>query len=587
MALKNYANNPQFKRAAAGTGIVRRNIWAGERALTTLSGGATLDGNVVVDGRFGDTYFQGSVNTNAIYRMYVALSELQSGVTYTASATVKNVGEATVAVYMDWADTVGSGSVVYLQPGQTERISATGARDYTSVYRFADISIATLGGSIHVSERLIEARPSALPFFNGSTVDDTAFAYSWEGGVGSSPSVARAGVVEMRRNLWFNPRPATLNGFGTNNAAELSLVTDFPNVSNAVRSTRTSTNAARVLDMVLGAATPRGDLEITVSGKVRASVAVQSMSIFARPNVAFTTGSMTLGVIDIPAGVSSFSVTGLTFNNLTDVTSGIAFVSGQDRQAVGDTLDFTDLMIEIGPARPYFDGYTTPEADLTPAWTGTPWASESALYGVLPVSPFQSQGNCIGILSYLPTDPTQRAIRVITTGNANGAQINIFVSTPEEQKLWTVLGTVHIPEETTISSRGIGGLQNQGGSYATASWAIPAKGTTKLRRLADTTSWATAGRRIILYPSDNIGESIYLTEVALIPNDYAGPHFDGSSPGATWDGTPNNSASTKEFPALSVYNAETGEERWLESDPDLFYWDADAQEATPLSIEML
>ena len=56
----------------------------------------------------------------------------------------------------------------------------------------------------------MEEHPGLLPYFDGSTTNASGIAYSWEGTIGASASVAKAGVIEVRRNLLSTPRGSLL-----------------------------------------------------------------------------------------------------------------------------------------------------------------------------------------------------------------------------------------------------------------------------------------------------------------------------------------------------------------------------------------
>ncbi len=99
-------------------------------------------------------------------RSYVNLANLVDGETYTSSATVYNPMDKVVGIRQDWCDI--RHTVTYVDPGEIKVISITDSREtYTSVHRFYDISLTSIGDTIWIKNQQIEQKHYATPFVDG------------------------------------------------------------------------------------------------------------------------------------------------------------------------------------------------------------------------------------------------------------------------------------------------------------------------------------------------------------------------------------------------------------------------------------
>lgn len=185
--------------------------------------------------------------------------------------------------------------------------------------------------------------------------------------------------TNVRYNWAPDPRALSLSSFGSATLGTRSLITDMPgDINTAIRWTRTSTGAARALDLTVGTAFPAFGQTITVAGIIRSNLAGANIIVSARPTISTATGAVTLGTITIAAaGVpQAFSFTGTSFTAATTSTSGLVLTN---TTATGTTVDVTAFQIETNAGGVFFDG-ATPDLELIRyEWLGTANASTSAM----------------------------------------------------------------------------------------------------------------------------------------------------------------------------------------------------------------
>ncbi|GAB2702096.1 hypothetical protein BKA24_001725 [Microbacterium marinum] len=571
---RNLAINPGFKRAATGTTVVRRNIWAGSRLATTLSGGAVLTQGTTVDGRLGDTFTQGSVHAQAIYRLFVALAELRDGVTYTASATIKNLGTEEVLVTTDWCDIAGPDAYWRLAPGETRRVHATSSRpQYGTVYRFADFQVQTLGGAVHISEQMVEARPVPLPFFDGNTPNTLGIACSFEGAANASPSVAKAAAVEVWRNLAKNPSLAVNSAGWT--AGTPAGITGTRNPVGPSGPTWDLTLPATIgehLRAAFGLAdepiTVNAGQVITVALDVYAPNAANGVYVqVTTPTTGGTTYPGTLGA-SVPQGWSRYVGTFTVPANTTGTIgpNAFTFMVPPGQLVAGSQWRITRATIVLGPhTGAYFDGDTTPDADLAPAWLATAGSSQAVLHGVeignVPVQPTATR---------VIKNWARGGLRIIPTGTSNFSFAHLTNLVPNMNALlapgttWTILARLTLDGPLTGSLNGSArkiavNFATPGGNVSFASAAtLNAAGVYQARLTftvpADRTMLNYA---ILMHGSSNPSESVYWNDFALVPGPYDGPYFDGDTIDNTgiaygWESTAHGSASTAKAALVEV-----------------------------------
>jgi hypothetical protein len=197
-AIENLAPYPSFERAEAGTTVVRKNLAPGRAPWSTV-----VASGVSYAGR-------GDWSRIAGARIHAPLTDLVNGEVYTSSVLVANDSTETRYAYLIWSDAI---QVIHqIAPGEVKRISVTGARaTYDSIYRFFGVTVPN-GKNLLFTEPLIEQGIHVKPHFAHDTPSNLGIAYSWAGTAGASAMIARAAVVEVRKN-WhpqtWNSSPAS------------------------------------------------------------------------------------------------------------------------------------------------------------------------------------------------------------------------------------------------------------------------------------------------------------------------------------------------------------------------------------------
>lgn len=212
----------------------------------------------------------------------------------------------------------------------------------------------------------------------GSTTDDLGDEVDTNG----APLVQYTEWAEQRRNLVPNPRAAADGtAFGPDHMGVSSFVTDFPgDVETAVRWTRTGAGAARARPIVLGTQMPGNRKPIGFRLLIRSSDEC-TLQPTARPNVNSTTGQSSLSsTIPVPAGVSLYSASGLSFDGNPGNNSGIVLVAGAGSVPVGGWLDVTAIDLELGGVPvDYLDGWGDTDDTTRRRWATAPNNSQSVL----------------------------------------------------------------------------------------------------------------------------------------------------------------------------------------------------------------
>lgn len=223
--VENLATNPSFERVSPGTTLVRRNLAQHPRADTTWVGNNGTGGATTLSFENGMRKVTwtaqataGSPQLIAGYPVTVTL-----GQTYTVSLLA--AASNPIRLVLDWLlNGTWVTSSIYTVPSVSSdttaptRISITatvpsGVNQLQPLVRWQVASSTAPGNWIAGDQVLIELRPApALPYFDGSTTDNTGIAYSWDGTAGSSSSSAKSSVVEVRRNLAIDPQAT---GFGS------------------------------------------------------------------------------------------------------------------------------------------------------------------------------------------------------------------------------------------------------------------------------------------------------------------------------------------------------------------------------------
>lgn len=536
---KNFVNNPRFERAVPGTTIVRKNL-VPPKQFAAAGSGSGVAAPSTDRAWYGTNSFK-SVVTSGTRGIQTSLLSVTPGRTYTLSFYMYVEGPLTafvpdIVMARDGYTSVG---ILRVAPGFTKGLNRwvryfftytvpAGASQIRAYFTTAQTDVA-----IYTDGLLIEERPGILPFFHGDSVNDRGIAYSWEGGVNASPSLARSQVTEVRKNLY--PDPRLLSTSYANDGGANGSVTRVP--TGGVNITRTSSTGAVGADMTISGLAP-GDYMVSVE-------AVESGS-FQFWNQSW-------------AGVGYGSQTYLNGRiyvrvTLTSSDTMLRIRVRANALNVGESTFVDKLLIEAETGMmPYFDGTITPDADLTPMWrNGGENSDVSILYGVLPVGISPNHSSRSGIRSWGGPDGSgPPALRHISRGSGAG----IWLQTDQSLvggRTYTAIGTLIVPSTSVvpgdIQSRSIlyGGAFGGGGTNQVTQ--VPnVPGTYEVRL----TFTVDGGEKFLRYGGQSDSwSSVYWRNLLIVEGPYQGPYFDGDTVDKAasilyeWSSTPHGSIST-------------------------------------------
>ena len=244
-----------------------------------------------------------------------------------------------------------------------------------------------------------------------------------------------SGVVEVRRNLFVNPRAASNSGWEAYMwgisimKTVLSGVSDHPlGITTAHRMTTTASGtvvggwyfgtSATILPLA-------AETTYVASVYLRPSTSrVISPRFQWRKSDGTSAGNGAFGTsVACPAGVwTRVSIIGTSPADTAYADINFYTTSGDSSMwSVGDTLDATGAMVERSTILSnYFDGSYSPDPDLQPVWVGATDGSQSYLRGFVPTN--TNNNVCRGVTS-------SRGIRQIPSGFSNDSHSVVAGST--------------------------------------------------------------------------------------------------------------------------------------------------------------
>ncbi|GEB46932.1 hypothetical protein MTE01_28770 [Microbacterium testaceum] len=596
--VENLAINPSFERVVAGSTIVRRNLApnptvADGTGWSAIGGGTgvSYEGAIVDTGgptptlprfyRTTKTRLQTS-GSSWLRVQYSVPMAVVAGRTYTFSAYGRlNTLEARDAVIIAiWRN---SSAVTILESASRAVAVPVGAGWFRySVTAVAPAGAAgaamhlgitsgsAVGESVDATGLLIEERPGLLPFFWGGAQNDRGIAYAWEGTANASASVARAAVVEVMRNYHRNPgarNPSAGNvdfSMWTGNLPNACTVTPSADAAwsvsgKAFQVTWTDTTYPDTGDIavVLTQATP--DTVWTAEWDLVASRTgnMSPPGLYSNPGTWTTIARSTSGQTPITANVPQRRWVTFTADAAA-LASGLRVTNGLYGKVPGDTLQISNVVIYPGAKRDtaYFDGFTSPDADLTPAWLGAENVSASVLYGMRP-----GGSPALAVAPHVVHRGGKRAVRLrseVATGVVfdgefvtNGFQ---FGMTPGRTVTILAKMTLDAPQTGTLSTnarRIITYWWNGSAHIASASAQAPNVAGEHLLRMVFTVP-ASATQSFVRLFGGAVTPGEYTTwdDFAVVDGVYTGPYVDGDLPGCLWRGTPHASTSVG-YPRLA------------------------------------
>lgn len=172
VAITNLVKNPR--------GVVGMAGWFGSLGTTT----DTRD--VSYASRTDWHRFTSTSTTNKVMRLYLDLSDLENGATYTASALVANDTASPVLFSLDFSDQ-GTTSFTFA-PGEVRRVYVSGSRSsYDATFRFIDIDNIPNGSSILITDLMLTKGTTQYNFGFGGSPN-----WVWNGTAQSSTSTGSA-----------------------------------------------------------------------------------------------------------------------------------------------------------------------------------------------------------------------------------------------------------------------------------------------------------------------------------------------------------------------------------------------------------
>ena len=535
----NLCTNPSFETNVTG--------WSGTSASIARSSSyaysGTHSGLVTPGSTSGLVSFSSTTVANHPYYLSVWV--------YAEEATSLRLSIASPAV---------TGTTVSILADTWTRLSLPFTADSTST----TYSIGTVGSTqpFYVDAVLLEQTTVLREYFDGSTIDDLGWDYSWSGTANASTSIASALMAVVRRNLMANP------SFGTNTSDWYALGTSIARITSdayvgtaCLESTYTSTSGST--------ATSANPSNVNEGESVTFSVYVKDVdsSVQHRVNIEWYTGvDDYLGTVTGTATtISSSGWTRLSVSGTAPALTGYAIfnIVPVTAPAVGTKIRIDAALCEYGlVVSDYFDGSTGATGDAyINMWGGTAHASQSYAYGVgvsytgvfgsgaLALQPviYQSKlesysgSSSLGAVIYGP----QSGVYVYATDVAPSATytFSAWVKAPAGTEITAILRELDVDEQTI-------GSESSSITFSSNTW----------QRISVTKQFgpdAVFAEMPVIRSSNNGQTTVYVDAVQLEASSTASTYFDGDSDATTstwpvvysWNGSSHNSVSTREVGA--------------------------------------
>lgn len=374
-----------------------------------------------------------------------------------------------------------------------------------------------------------------------------------------NPNLVGSGTVEVRRNIGPNSAFATsVSGWGV--TAGFTTVTHVPGGGAQIDVVAAGAAHSNLLYQSSVVATAPGDER---SGAMQVSVPA-----------GFPAVSLYLTTYEYGANVAMSPIVGIAVTvqpGETRVLYAVSTMAAPPGATGVRTLLRAGSTIAPGarvlvrmasteparvPGAPFSGGLqTVPDADLVASWVGAPNASDAILSGV-PVSGAVTAGQgCVAIRSGRVSPAGGATLRIIRT--SVGA--NPYVRITGETQYPSETATISVFRDTAASLASAlavfdSALATKFFTLGNSSDLAPPGEWKHLRATGDTTGWLVQSN-IVLRPPSVVGESLWYAMPGLFAGAYDGEWFTGNSPGASWEGTAENSVSrwVRTYPALTPH----------------------------------
>lgn len=360
----------------------------------------------------------------------------------------------------------------------------------------------------------------------------------------TNPSFEGAGAtIEYRRNLTANP----LTGAST----DLMSMTrgTIATVSGGARFTvtdATAADAAQRFGQVSGnaiAVTPGDTISVSLDVGVssRAGQTFVAQAFFQDASNVLVGSVIRSGSVTPATGAyERVAIEGLTVPAGAAKISWEVGIGGTGARAVGDTFQARNVLVERAvQALPFFyGGGASPDADMTVAWAGAANASQSVMSAVTVPGVTVARGFLVRSRRWAKSGTY--SMRLIPDHRTPGVS-NVAAVISGMPTFATHIVTSYLAAPMTGEGLDMAGmvLRNQNPPPRASSQRPNAAGEFEHRFI---TQEATGN--IELWGARFGGGDIWFDMMAVVPGEYSGPAFSGSTPGARWDGAPNASTST-------------------------------------------
>ena len=531
----NYITNPNFETNASG--------WTGTPAVTRQT---SQIWNGTASGQVAWTALNQTLESNIMNDLGIA----------TVSAYIRGVSGAQTGIAVRYVDKGGNTATYNLQTfttnGSWQRISAfITTPNQNSGWPYGPGPIAfylqfvnkTSGSNtIQIDGVMVEQGHVLREYFDGNgsgnIQSDPDFTYSWSGTVnGSSSSISGrdlanttnlGNAVGYQSSTWGVSTPGGIASRSLRITPKLTndSYTDLTGIILKPNTTYTALGTIRLISIQ--------NNPHEFARKFRAWVGQQEVSftyIEEAPN--------TIGEHIVRA----------TFETTSDATlNNFQLYNGDDSTDVWwDNV----IIVEGVYLGGYFDGRTSPDSDLIPAFETVGGVVQSKLSGLVPAGQSFSIENGKAILSSKWSSGGTKSLKIISTSKTSPARYYTTLGNLglQQGKTYTALikAYLDVPQTGTLydfpnidSKFSFSQLNNTAGVQST--------------RIVFTIDGidVTLNDEISLYNRATVGNGdVWWDDFMLIEGDYSGDYFDGSSVSSdpditiSWQGTPNISQSFK------------------------------------------
>ena len=346
---------------------------------------------------------------------------------------------------------------------------------------------------------------------------------------------ASSGTVEVRRNHCPNPVPASATGYGGANGATVTFVASpYPAIEVVVPAGGFMDSGVTIANR---AAWPVGEVW-TVSFDLEAVTAGVYRTVYTGDGLPGIADSHTLAAGE-KRRIS------LTATVATQAAGSIYIVRPADLNAY--TFRVSRILIAVGVAGSYFDGGSSPDPDLTPAWTGAANASPAVLTGVGVASSGANYGTrqFQSSLWAASGGKSTRLINTVASGERMAFLAGDFSTLiVQPGRTYTALCKLRIDAPLTgVGSNSRRLLIRWGGAINGSVGSAQAPNVAGVHELRVTAAVPAGVSGVMIQANQEGNGNTWWDDLMIVEGVYDGPYRDGDSPGWAWLGAPGWSQS--------------------------------------------